>query len=153
NCGVSRTVTSCGTCTSPQTCGGGGTANVCGSPASGDRTEGGIATGTGNACNSSETVAKAYDNMMTSSDFSKWCITSAPSTSTPISTVYDFAGSTAFAINRYTITTGNDQPPRDPRAWTFQGCQASCTVGSDSGWTTLDTRTNQFAGAARFQTN
>jgi hypothetical protein len=67
--------------------------------------------------------------------------------------MYDFAGTTAFAITSYTITTGNDVPGRDPRAWTFQGCQGTCTVGSDTGWVTLDTQTNQFAGAARFQTN
>jgi peptidoglycan/xylan/chitin deacetylase (PgdA/CDA1 family) len=153
NCGTSRTVNPCGTCTSPQTCGGGGTANVCGGGTSADRTEGGTATGTGTACNTStETVAKAYDNLMTSGNFTKWCVTSAPSTSVPISTAYDFSGTTAFAINSYTITTGNDAATRDPKNWTFQGCQGSCTVGSDTGWTTLDTRTNQFAGSARFQT-
>jgi hypothetical protein len=67
--------------------------------------------------------------------------------------MYDFAGTTAFAITSYTITTGNDVPARDPKDWTFQGCQGTCTVGSDTDWVTLDTQTNQFAGAARFQTN
>jgi subtilisin family serine protease len=119
-----------------------------------DRTEGGMATGTGTPCNSAtETVVKAYDNLMTSTSFSKWCVAQAPSTSAPISTVYDFAGTTAFAITSYTITTGNDVPVRDPKDWQFQGCQGSCTVLSDAGWVTLDTRTGQFAGAARFQTN
>jgi peptidoglycan/xylan/chitin deacetylase (PgdA/CDA1 family) len=154
NCGASRTVTSCGACTSPETCGGGGASNVCGSPSNDDKTEGGSATGTGSPCNATtEAVVKAYDNLMTSGSFSKWCITSAPSTSVPVSTVYDFAGTTAHAITQYTITTGNDQAPRDPKSWTFQGCQGTCTAGSDAGWTTLDTRTNQLAGAARFQTS
>jgi Polysaccharide deacetylase len=154
NCGVSRTVSSCGTCTSPQTCGGGGTPNVCGNSSNPDRTEGGTVSATGTPCNAtSEGPTKAYDNLMTSANFTKWCVSSAPSTGTPISTVYDFAGTTAFAINSYTITTGNDQPTRDPKNWTFQGCQGTCTVGSGTGWVTLDTRTNQFAGAARFQTN
>jgi Polysaccharide deacetylase len=154
NCGAARTVTSCGTCTTPQTCGGGGTPNVCGNSANPDRTEGGTATGTGTPCNATtETVAKAYDNLMTAANFTKWCVTSAPSTTTPISTVYDFSGTTAFAITSYTITTGNDGPTRDPRNWTFQGCQGTCTAGSDTGWVTLNTQTNQFAGAARFQTN
>ena len=89
---------------------------------------------------------------MTASNFSKWCVNSTPSTSSPVSTMYDFSGTTAFAINSYTITTGNDQPTRDPKNWTLQGCQGSCTVGSSTGWVTLDTRTNQFAGAARLQT-
>lgn len=150
NCGVPRTVASCGSCASPDTCGGGGAPNVCGSP---ERTEGGTGTGTGTACGANETPPKAYDNLMTPANFSKWCVTSKPTTVTPISSMYDFAGSTAFAIKRYTITTGNDSPTRDPKNWTVQGCQASCTIGSNSGWTTLDTRTNQFIGAARFQTN
>jgi hypothetical protein len=149
-CGVPRTVASCGTCTSPATCGGGGVANVCGAP---DLTEGGTVTSTGTACSTSETADKAYDNLMTSANFTKWCITQKPTTSSPRSTVYNFSGSTAFAVTRYTITTANDIPGRDPKNWTFQGCQASCTVGSNTGWITLDTRTNQFAGAARFQTN
>jgi hypothetical protein len=149
-----RSVSSCGTCTSPQTCGGGGVTNVCGDASTWDRTEGGTATGTGTSCNgTTETVAQAYDNLMANASGSKWCVSSAPSTTTPISTVYDFAGSTAFAINKYTITTANDAPERDPRDWTLQGCQGSCTVASDSGWVPLDTRSNQFASAARYQTN
>jgi hypothetical protein len=76
----------------------------------------------------------------------------APSEAVPISTVYDFAGTTAFAVTRYTVTTGNDAPGRDPRDWTFQGCQGTCVVESDAGWVTLDTQTGQFAGADRFQT-
>jgi hypothetical protein len=131
-------------------CGGGGS-----DP---DRTEGGTATGTGTVCNTTnEPVAKAYDNLFSPGtqgvNWTKWCIAAAPSTTTPISTVYDFSGTTTFAVNRYTITTANDDATRDPRDWTFQGCQATCTVGSDTGWVTLDTRTNQFpTGAARLQT-
>jgi hypothetical protein len=123
-----------------------------------DRTEGGTATGTGTACNTTlETVAMAYDNLMSpgtqGTNWTKWCITSAPSTTTPISTMYDFSGATAFAITRYTITTANDDATRDPRDWTLQGCQGTCTAGSDTGWTTLDTRTNQFpAGNTRLAT-
>lgn len=153
NCGQVRTVSSCGSCTSPQTCGGGGVANVCGDASTWDRTEGGTPTGTGTPCNdTTETVAQAYDNLMTSANGSKWCVFATPSTTTPVSTVYDFAGSTAFAINKYTITTGNDAPERDPKDWTLQGCQGTCSVGSDTGWVTLDTRTNQFASAGRYQT-
>jgi hypothetical protein len=56
-------------------------------------------------------------------------------------------------VGSYAITTGNDVASRDPRDWTLQGCPGTCSVGSDSGWVTLDTRTGQLAGAARFQTN
>jgi hypothetical protein len=149
NCGVTRTVASCGTCTAPATCGGGGTPNVCGG-GDVDRTEGGTVTATGTPCNATnETPVKAYDNLSTT----KWCVTSAPSTGTPMSTMYDFAGNSSFAVNKYTITTANDQPTRDPRDWTLQGCQGTCSVGSGTGWVTIDTRTGQFANAARFQTN
>jgi hypothetical protein len=119
-----------------------------------DRTEGGTVSATGTACNTTtETPPKAYDNLMTSTNFSKWCVTSAPTASVPISTVYDFSGTTAFAVTRYTITTGNDDATRDPKDWTFQACQGSCATGSNTGWVTLDSRTGQFAGAARLQTN
>jgi hypothetical protein len=67
--------------------------------------------------------------------------------------MYDFAGSTAHAVTTYTITTGNDVPARDPKDWTFQGCQGTCSADVGTGWDTLDTRTNQFSGAARYQTN
>jgi len=153
NCGQIRTVSSCGTCSSPLTCGGGGVTYVCGEASTWDRTEGGTATGTGPACANTETVTQAYDNVISGDDFTKWCVGATPSTTAPISTVYDFAGSTAFAINKYSITTGNDYPDRDPKDWVLQGCQGSCTVDSDSGWIPLDTRTNQFAFAGRFQTN
>jgi hypothetical protein len=149
NCGAARTVASCGTCASPQTCGGGGTANVCAAPSSADVTEKGTATGTGTACASSEGAAKAYDNQTST----KWCVTSAPTGAVPISTVYDFAGTNTFVVTSYTVTTANDQPTRDPKDWVLQGCQGTCTAGSDTGWVTLDTRTGQFAAAARFQTN
>ena len=122
-----------------------------GSSAAPERTEGGtVTTSAGTLCNSStETAAKAYDN----ASASKWCINVAPTTSSPLSTVYDFASSDSYVITSYKITTANDVASRDPRDWTLQGCQTSCTAGSDTGWTTLDTRSNEFASAARFQTN
>ena len=76
---------------------------------SSDVTEGGTVAATGTPCNTtSETPDKAYDNLMTSTSFSKWCVSSVPTTSVPVSTLYDFAGTTAFAVTRYTITAGND---------------------------------------------
>lgn len=120
-------------------------------PAEPDRTEGGVVTsGGGSPCNATtEAAEKAYDNQSAT----KWCVTTTPSVSAPLSTVYDFAASDAYVVTSYKLTTANDQPSRDPRDWTLQGCQGSCTVGSDTGWVTLDTRANEFASAARFQTN
>jgi hypothetical protein len=151
NCGTPRTVDSCGTCTEPETCGGNGIPNACGA-APVDRTEGGSASATGTPCSSSEGGAKAYDNLFGPTNFTRWCVTSAPSAASAIATAYDFAGSTTYAINRYTITTANDNPSRDPKNWTLQGCQGTCSVTSNSGWTNLDTRTNEFVGAGRLET-
>jgi hypothetical protein len=123
-------------------------------PAAGpELTQGGLATATGTECSDIEDVSKAYDNRQSLTAFSKWCVLGAPSEAAPISTEYDFAGTTAHAVTRYTITTGNDVPERDPRDWTFQGCQGTCIVESDAGWVTLDTQAAQFDGAGRFQTN
>jgi peptidoglycan/xylan/chitin deacetylase (PgdA/CDA1 family)/uncharacterized protein involved in high-affinity Fe2+ transport len=150
-CGASRTIASCGTCVSPQVCGGAGTLNACALVP--ERTEGGAASATGTACASTQGPIQAYDNHMTSAEFTKWCVTSRPFATAPISTMYDFAGTTAFAVTRYTITTADNFSTRDPRSWKLQGCQGSCTADSDTGWVTLDTRTSQFESAARFQTN
>src|SRR6185436_1658020 len=133
--------------------------NVCATPVmTAERTEGGTASGTGTACNNpNELVTKAYDNLMSTgtvnTNWTKWCITSAPSPGTPIRTMYDFSGTTAYAINKYTITTANDSAARDPKDWTLQGCNTGCTLTGTTGWTQVDSRTNQFASAIRFQTN
>lgn len=59
---------------------------------------------------------------------------------------YDFAGSTAYAINKYTITSANDAPDRDPKNWTLKDSN------DGTNWTTVDTQTNQTF-ANRFQKN
>lgn len=47
-----------------------------------------------------------------------------------------------WIVTKYTITTGNDAPGRDPRTWKFQA-----TNDTLAGWTDLDTRTGiTFAG-------
>jgi putative alpha-1,2-mannosidase len=118
-----------------------------------ERTEGGTSGGTGIPCAAAEDVAKLFDNLSSSANGTKWCVRTAPGAATPIAALYDFAGPTAHAINRYRITTANDAADRDPRDWKLQGCQGSCSVGSDAGWTDVDTRVGQFPGAARFQTH
>jgi hypothetical protein len=59
---------------------------------------------------------------------------------------YDFGANNAQAVKRYTITSGNDVPGRDPKNWQFQGSQDGST------WTTLDTQSGQTF-ADRFQQN
>jgi hypothetical protein len=50
------------------------------------------------------------------------------------------------AVKRYSLTSGNDSPGRDPQAWQLQGSDDGAT------WTTLDTQTGQ-SFAARQATN
>lgn len=40
-------------------------------------------------------------------------------------------------VNRYTLTSGNDSPERDPKTWTLEGSSDSTT------WEVLDTRSNE----------
>jgi len=49
---------------------------------------------------------------------------------------YEFADGAAYAIDRYTITSADDNPGRDPKSWTL--------LGSNNGkrWIKLDTRSN-----------
>ncbi|MBN1412723.1 MAG: right-handed parallel beta-helix repeat-containing protein [Spirochaetales bacterium] len=59
---------------------------------------------------------------------------------------YQFSGNSAYAVNRYTVTSANDAEERDPLSWTLSGSN------DGSGFTTVDTRSGQdFAN--RFQTN
>jgi beta-galactosidase/beta-glucuronidase len=41
-----------------------------------------------------------------------------------------------YTVNKYSITSANDSPGRDPRDWTLQGSN------DDDNWVTLDTRSN-----------
>lgn len=55
-------------------------------------------------------------------------------------------------ISAYTLTTGNDHPPRDPKNWKFQGSNDGST------WTTLDERSldvdfDLHPGTYRFELN
>ncbi len=86
---------------------------------------------------------------MTSGDFTKWC--NQNSNTFPVSTMYDFSGSTANIVTRYTITSANDAPGRNPKNWKFQGCDGICTISS-GGWVDLDTRSNE-SFATTYQTN
>ncbi len=59
---------------------------------------------------------------------------------------YNMAGGTPFTVTSYAISSANDAPDRDPKAWLLQGSS------NGSVWNTVDSRSNQtFAG--RFITN
>jgi hypothetical protein len=59
---------------------------------------------------------------------------------------YDFGANNAQAVKRYTVSSANDVPARDPKDWQFQGSQDG-TV-----WTTLDSKSGQTF-ANRYQQN
>ncbi len=50
---------------------------------------------------------------------------------------YDFGANNAQLVKRYTISSGNDVPGRDPKDWTFLGSQDGIA------WTTLDSQSGQ----------
>jgi len=59
---------------------------------------------------------------------------------------YDFGAGNAQQVKRYTVSSANDVPGRDPKNWNFQGSQ------DGTAWTTLDSQSNQ-AFANRWQQN
>jgi len=81
-----------------------------------------------------EGINKLFDNNLTS----KWLDFS------PTSWV-QIQYSTGQVWNKYEITSGNDEPTRDPKNWTIQGSN------NGTSWTTLSTKTNQ-TWSARNQT-
>jgi hypothetical protein len=95
---------------------------------------GGAANDSGNNPNGTEGAAKAFDL----NAGSKWL------SSAVAWLQYDFGASNARTIKRYTVTSANDVPARDPKDWQLQGSN------DGSAWTTLDTRSNR-SFAARFE--
>jgi hypothetical protein len=137
HCGLARSVTSCGTCMSPLVCGGAGMANVCGERPIVDRSVGGTITASDPGTDP-EDMTKAFDKDLQT----KWL---APDTQTPW-IAYAFGGNASRVIVRYTVSSANDVPERDPRSWQLQGSNDGVT------WTTVDTETDQ-SFADRFTTN
>jgi uncharacterized protein YjbI with pentapeptide repeats len=118
-----------------------------------NRAFGGTVSSTGTPRNATtENATKAFDNQMTAVNGTDWCVTTAVTPSAPLSLAYTFGVGSFYAIDSYTVTSAGDAGARDPRDWTLQGCNGSCAVSSDAGWTKLDTRTGQTFGS-RWQTN
>jgi len=59
---------------------------------------------------------------------------------------YDFGANNAQLVKRYTVSSANDVPGRDPKDWQFLGSQDGTT------WTTLDSQSGQTF-ANRYQQN
>ena len=58
---------------------------------------------------------------------------------------YDFGAGRAPVIERYTVTSADDVPERDPRDWQFQGSNEG------TNWTTLDTQNGQTFPARYYE--
>jgi GH43 family beta-xylosidase len=89
---------------------------------------GGTVTASATNSPAGEEKEKAFDNLTNS----KWLIGSATAW-----LQYDFAGTTSWKVNSYSITSANDDSTRDPKNWTLQGSN------NGTSWTTIDTRTNE----------
>lgn len=73
--------------------------------------------------------AEDVDASVDNNTGTKWCIDGPPSTVT-----WQMKLSSAVVVSRYTITSANDVPARDPQKWTFSGSQ------DGTNWTALDSR-------------
>lgn len=83
-----------------------------------------------------EGAANAFDG----SKYTKWFTGTASSQGW---LQYHFAGTEAWAVIRYDLTSGNDVANRDPRDWEFQGSHDGVN------WTTLDTQSGVLFSARR----
>ena len=86
-----------------------------------------------------ELATRAFDNLKSATGATRWCASIAPTSAAPVSVAYTWGGA-ASTIASYRLTSSGDNPTRDPKAWTFEGCDGTCKVGVDTGWVTLDSR-------------
>jgi len=89
--------------------------------------------------NGTGTISAQYNDSPAGEDISKVVDNS---TSTKYLTFHNsgwiqFQPTNPSVVTRYSITSANDAPERDPLTWTFQGSTDGTT------WATLDTRTNE----------
>jgi hypothetical protein len=76
--------------------------------------------------------AEGAPNLIDGVDGSKWLCRQA----TPFISVV-FPGGATYAVNAYSLTSGNDALERDPKNWKLQGSN------DGTNWVTVDSRTNQ----------
>ncbi|WP_346731444.1 acid phosphatase [Actinacidiphila reveromycinica] len=103
-----------------------------------------------NATSTTEHVAGLADG----DPSTKWYASGSgqPTADHPVYAIYTLKS--AAPVTGYSITSGNDTPPRDPRAWTVLGSNSAsaATDADDPSWKALDTESAQ-SFAARGQTN
>ncbi len=109
-----------------------------------------VASNYPNATSTTEHVQSLTDD----DNSTKWYASGSgqPTADHPVYAIYTLTS--AAAVTGYSITSGNDTPPRDPRAWTVLGSNSAsaATDADDPSWKTLDTESGQSFGA-RGQTN
>jgi hypothetical protein len=104
-----------------------------------DKTENGSVSWTGKSCSTNELATRAFDNLKDANASTRWCASIAPSNARPVSLAYSWKAA-VNTIASYRVTSASDSPTRDPKTWTFEGCDGTCKVGVDTGWVVLDTR-------------
>lgn len=91
-----------------------------------------------------EEPSKAFDNSINT----KWLDPGGvPTVAAPSWIDFEFAGA-GYAINKYTLTSANDEPARDPRSWRLKASNAATPNWSTAN--VLDTQTGQTF-TSRFQ--
>jgi hypothetical protein len=93
-----------------------------------NRATGGTATASGQNTGAGEGAAQAFDGHTAT----KWLTFASTGW-----LQYQFGNDAAHTVTQYKITSGNDEPTRDPKNWELLGSN------DGSAWSTLDTRTNQ----------
>jgi hypothetical protein len=88
--------------------------------------DGGTITAQHNNANANENYPKVIDN----STATKYYIAQS-------ATWIQYQSTTPFVLEKYTITSANDQVSRDPKNWTLEGSNNGTT------WTVIDTKSNQ----------
>jgi len=96
-----------------------------------------VSSPTGHLGSSGEEVEKSVDG----TSATKWCVT-------PVSSRIEWQATLAApaVVSRYTITSANDVPARDPRQWTLSGSNDGTT------WVLLDSVSLSGAFESRLQT-
>ncbi len=104
-----------------------------------------VTSGFANSTSPTENVTRLADD----DSSTKWYAAGSgrPSVSHPVSAVYTLERATA--VTAYSLTSGNDAPPRDPADWTVLGSNSPAAAGNadDTSWTVLDTRQDRRFGA------
>ncbi|MEW2130946.1 phosphatase PAP2 family protein [Streptomyces sp. NPDC005435] len=116
----------------------GAAAHVRGETAEVNSTVQDVTSGFANGASPTENVASLADG----DGSTKWYAAGSgrPSVDHPVSAVYTLKK--AAAVTTYSLTSGNDAPPRDPADWTVLGSNsvAAAHDADDPSWTVLDTQ-------------